>query len=117
MGGCDPNPIGRKLLLKPRSFADAQDDRVGAQDDRGRDGMTGCRRGAGHRRACQPPDRGSGRGPTTASLSVARTMLALGGAGVSEANGVPPVAGLLGGFDRPFGSAQGPERTLRDRKW
>ena len=47
MGGCDPNPIGRKLLLKPRSFADAQDDKVGAQDDkvgaqddRGRGGMT-----------------------------------------------------------------------------
>ena len=61
-------------------------------------------------------------------------MLALGGAGVSEANGVPPVAGLLGGSKRPFdsaqgpgmaiwglgwpfGSAQGPERTLRDRGW
>ncbi len=58
-------------------------------------------------------------------------MLALGGAGVSEANGVPPVAGLLDGTLRPFGSAtgpstplrdrinsaQGPERTLRDRGW
>ncbi|MBO5634942.1 MAG: hypothetical protein J5907_05960, partial [Bacteroidales bacterium] len=33
--------------------------------------------------------RGRGRGPTTASLSVARAMMALGGAGVSEANGVP----------------------------
>ena len=107
-----------------RSFADAQDDRVSAQDDkvgvlddRGRDGMTGWRRGAGHRRTCPPPDRGRGRGPTTASLSEAKTKMALGGAGVSEANGVPPVAGLLGGFDRPFGSAQGPERTLRGRGW
>ena len=44
-------------------------------------------------------------------------MLALGGAGVSEANGVPPVAGLLDGFDWPFGSAQGPERALRGRGW
>ena len=43
-------------------------------------------------------------------------MLALGGAGVSEANGVPPVAGLLAGFNRPFGSANGPSTPLRDRK-
>ncbi|MBO5635781.1 MAG: hypothetical protein J5907_10225, partial [Bacteroidales bacterium] len=57
--------------------------------------------------------RGRGRGPTTASLSVARAMMALGGAGVSEANGVPPVAGLLDGFDRPFDSAQGPGMVLR----
>ena len=40
-------------------------------------------------RTCPPPDRGRGRGPTTASLSEARTTMALGGAGVSEANGVP----------------------------
>ena len=42
-------------------------------------------------------------------------MLALGGAGVSEANGVPPVAGLLDGIDRPFDSATGPSAPLRDR--
>ena len=42
-------------------------------------------------------------------------MLALGGAGVSEANGVPPVAGLLGGRSRPFDSTQGPERAIRGR--
>ena len=34
---------------------------------------------------------------------------------MSEANGVPPVAGLIDGRSRPFGSAQGPERMLRDR--
>ena len=49
--------------------------------------------------------------------------MALGGAGVSEANGVPPVAGLLDGRCRPFDSAQGPgmvvagpSAPLRDRK-
>ena len=57
-----------------------------------------------------------GRGPTTASLSEAKTKMALEGAGVSEANGVPPVAGLLDGRCRPFGSAQGPERMLRDKE-
>ena len=36
---------------------------------------------------------------------------------MSEANGVPPVAGLLDGFDRPFGSANGPSAPLRDREW
>ena len=102
--------VGLGPQEEKRSFANAQDDRV-------RGGMTGWRRGAGHRRTCPPPDRGRGRGPTTASLSVAKTMLALGGAGVSEANGVPPVAGLLGGFNRPFGSAQGPEMALRGRGW
>ncbi|MBO5635287.1 MAG: hypothetical protein J5907_07690 [Bacteroidales bacterium] len=44
-------------------------------------------------------------------------MLALGGAGVSEANGVPPVAGLLDGSYRPFGSAQGPEMAIWGREW
>ena len=44
-------------------------------------------------------------------------MLALGGAGVSEANGVPPVAGLLDGFDRPFDSAQGPGMAIWGREW
>ncbi len=72
-----------------KSFADAQDDRVGVQDDRNKGRMTGRTGGAGHRRTCPPPDRGRGRGPTTASLSEARTTMALGGAGVSEANGVP----------------------------
>ena len=43
---------------------------------------------------------------------------------MSEANGVPPVAGLLDGRCRPFGSAQGPEMVvagpstpLRDQEW
>ncbi len=38
--------------------------------------------------ACPPADTGSGRGPLTASYRAAMTLMAMGGSGVSEANGV-----------------------------
>ena len=46
------------------------------------------------RRACPPPDTGRGRGPSAASYRAAMTQMTMGGAGVSAANGVPPVPGL-----------------------
>ena len=58
-----------------------------------------CHRGeqggkARRRRACPPPDTGRGRGPSAASYRAAMTQMTMGGAGVSAANGVPPVPGL-----------------------
>ena len=47
------------------------------------------------RRACPPPDTGRGRGPAETSSRRAGTQETLGGAGVSEANGVPPGPGSL----------------------
>lgn len=44
--------------------------------------------------ACPPPDTGRGRGPSAASYRAAMTQMTMGGAGVSAANGVPPVPGL-----------------------
>ena len=38
--------------------------------------------------ACPPPDTGRGRGPLAASYCEAMTQMTMGGAGVSEANGV-----------------------------
>ena len=38
--------------------------------------------------ACPPADTSSGRGPLTASYRAAMTLMAMGGSGVSEANGV-----------------------------
>ena len=38
--------------------------------------------------ACPPADTGSGKGPLTASYRAAMTQIAMGGSGVSEANGV-----------------------------
>ena len=38
--------------------------------------------------ACPPADTGSGRGPLTVSYRAAMTQMAMGGSGVSEANGV-----------------------------
>ena len=55
----------------------------------------GERGGEGRRRrACPPPDTGRGRGPSAASYRAAMTQMTMGGAGVSAANGVPPVPGL-----------------------
>ena len=58
-----------------------------------------CHRGeqggeARRRRACPPPDTGRGRGPSAARYRAAMTQMTMGGAGVSAANGVPPVPGL-----------------------
>ena len=47
------------------------------------------------RRACPPPDTGRGRGPAETSSRRAGTQETLGGAGVSEANGVPTGPGSL----------------------
>ena len=54
----------------------------------------GAGRGGQARRACPPPDTGRGRGPSAASYRAAMTQMTMGGAGVSAANGVPPVPGL-----------------------
>ena len=51
--------------------------------------------GSRSRRACPPPDTGRGRGPAETSSRRAGTQETLGGAGVSEANGVPTGPGSL----------------------
>ena len=51
--------------------------------------------GSRPRRACPPPDTGRGRGPAETSSRRAGTQETLGGAGVSEANGVPTGPGSL----------------------
>ena len=54
--------------------------------------------GASRWRTCPPPDTGRGRGPQDTSYRAAMTKEIVGGAGVSVANGVPPVAGLPSGL-------------------
>ena len=67
----------------PRVLTRRDDCHRGEQDGEGR-----------RRRACPPPDTGRGRGPSAASYRAAMTHMTMGGAGVSAANGVPPVPGL-----------------------
>ena len=71
-----------RITASGRPMADVSDTLMRLDAEEGRDSLS---------ETCAPPHTGRGRGPLNTSSRAAGTQEAMGGAGESEANGVPPV--------------------------